>query len=669
MMPNASLNSNNKFASSIEKLLEFKKKQKSDQIFETDEDNKESGIEILTDNSVDSTNKSLKKIKRKRRKTKQKEKRTSQKHVTNVNDILEEVKLDNFSINYVMEECPLKEDDENYQYFSKVFDRFKIEDENEKKNKELNEKENNQLKSNVNNFDMDLFKDPYNEFMNPSDVPTEEKKYSNRQMKQLTRMTIAELKQICPRPDTIEMHDITATDPITLATLKATRNSVQVPRHWNSKRKYLQGKRGFEKPPFKLPDFIENTGIKEMRGIVTEKDDKKSLKQKMREKARPRVGRVDIDYNKLHAAFFKFQTKPRMSIHGDLYYEGKEKDNKMKDKKPGILTDTLKIALGMPTGNGSNKVPPPWLIAMQRFGPPPSYPTLRIPGLNSPIPEGCFFGYYAGGWGKPPVDEHGKPLYGDVFGTKEAKNRHTQRTRVLDIDRRFLWGEMVEEDEVSSDEDIDIVERDQDGKDDQEISETNNESTIHEISSLDVIDVDGGGTHSEKPSGIESCISMTYNTKNSSLDDVGQSLDITKNETKRLLYHVIPEKVTDASKGLMGSNKIYDLSKAKSDYDSGSASSHTDGAISGYTSGYSTNKTSRNNIDIALQPHELENLSQTELIEKFQKQQQQQSSSSSATGNDPAIDQMFVEQQVKQEKRKMKTDSSIPQKKYKDFKF
>ena len=25
---------------------------------------------------------------------------------------------------------------------------------------------------------------------------------------------------------------------------------------------------------------------------------------------------------------------------------------------------------------------------MQRFGPPPSYPTLRIPGLNAPLPQG-----------------------------------------------------------------------------------------------------------------------------------------------------------------------------------------------------------------------------------------------------------------------------------------
>lgn len=53
---------------------------------------------------------------------------------------------------------------------------------------------------------------------------------------------------------------------------------------------------------------------------------------------------------------------------------------------------------------------------MQRYGPPPSYPHLKIPGLNCPIPEGCSFGYHAGGWGKPPVDEFGKPLYGDVFG-------------------------------------------------------------------------------------------------------------------------------------------------------------------------------------------------------------------------------------------------------------
>ena len=94
-------------------------------------------------------------------------------------------------------------------------------------------------------------------------------------------------------------------------------------------------------------------------------------------------------------------------------------------------------------------VPPPWLIAMQRYGPPPSYPNLKIPGLNAPIPEGCSFGYHAGGWGKPPVDETGKPLYGDVFGTADAA--YAQQMAPEEIDTT-LWGEMESEseEEVSS---------------------------------------------------------------------------------------------------------------------------------------------------------------------------------------------------------------------------
>ena len=60
--------------------------------------------------------------------------------------------------------------------------------------------------------------------------------------------------------------------------------------------------------------------------------------------------------------------------------------------------------------------PPPWLINMQRFGPPPSYPDLKIPGLNAPIPTHKMYGFHEGQWGKPPVDENGQPLYGDPFG-------------------------------------------------------------------------------------------------------------------------------------------------------------------------------------------------------------------------------------------------------------
>lgn len=37
--------------------------------------------------------------------------------------------------------------------------------------------------------------------------------------------------------------------------------------------------------------------------------------------------------------------------------------------------------------------------SLQRYGPPPSYPSLKIPGLTAPIPPGSQFGYHPGVWG------------------------------------------------------------------------------------------------------------------------------------------------------------------------------------------------------------------------------------------------------------------------------
>merc|ERR1712159_167374 len=64
---------------------------------------------------------------------------------------------------------------------------------------------------------------------------------------------------------------------------------------------------------------------------------------------------------------------------------------------------------------------PPWLVNMQRYGPPPDYPKMKIPGLNAPIPEGANYGYHPGQWGKVPVDEYGQPLYGNVFQQEQIE--------------------------------------------------------------------------------------------------------------------------------------------------------------------------------------------------------------------------------------------------------
>ena len=105
------------------------------------------------------------------------------------------------------------------------------------------------------------------------------------------------------RPDLVETWDVTAADPLFLLKLKQVRNSVPVPEHWNQKRRYLQYKRGLQKRPFKLPDFIENTGINKMRS--RNDDANKTLKQRMRERIQPKMGKIEIDYNILYDAFFR----------------------------------------------------------------------------------------------------------------------------------------------------------------------------------------------------------------------------------------------------------------------------------------------------------------------------------------------------------------------------
>lgn len=42
------------------------------------------------------------------------------------------------------------------------------------------------------------------------------------------------------------------------------------------------------------------------------------MKQRMREQVQPKMGKLEIDYQKLHDAFFKFQKKPYLSRYGDM---------------------------------------------------------------------------------------------------------------------------------------------------------------------------------------------------------------------------------------------------------------------------------------------------------------------------------------------------------------
>ncbi|KAL6784438.1 hypothetical protein ACKKBF_B01795 [Auxenochlorella protothecoides x Auxenochlorella symbiontica] len=409
-----------------------------------------------------------------------------------------------------------------------------------------------------------------------SDEEGGEAQLSKKKLRAASRLKVAELKQACARPDVVEIWDVTAADPKLLVHLKGYRNTVPVPRHWSQKRAYLQGKRGIEKAPFQLPDFIEATGIGEMRQAYLEKAETQKLKSKARERMQPKMGKLDIDYQVLHDAFFKYQNKPRLSKLGELYYEGKEFEADIKHATPGVLSEDLQKALGIDPG-----MPPPWLIHMQRYGPPPSYPSLRIPGLNSPIPAGAQFGYHQGGWGKPPVDEEGRPVYGDVFGEQAAEEAEEEEVPSVVVH----WGEMEEEEE-----------EEETSSEEEEEEEGGSGGEVDDSASLaDGLASVASGLASTLPSGI----------------DTPSEIDLRKGKDTgpRQLYTVLEQTAATGGAGvIMGSDHTYVLPGAGEKKLSIAAQKRLE----------ALRREVPSDLDVAIDPAELEGLSDAALRELYE---------------------------------------------------
>lgn len=364
-------------------------------------------------------------------------------------------------------------------------------------------------------------------------------KISKKKRKAETKLSVAELKALVKKPDMVEWTDTSAQDPKMLVHLKSYRNVVPVPTHWSLKREYLSSKRGIEKAAFALPKFIQETGIAEMRDAVLEKQNEATLKQKQRERVQPKMGKLDIDYQKLYEAFFKFQTKPELTRYGEVYYEGKEYETNLRHLRPGELSDELKEALNMPPG-----APPPWLINQQRYGPPPSYPALKIPGLNAPPPPGASWGFHPGGYGKPPVDEAtNRPLYGgDIFGVLQQQQQ-TQQGEPIEKD---LWGELQPAEEESEEEEEEDEEEEAEEQDDEE-GRSGLETGVRTRTGMESsVPTEIGGTETVSE----------FDLRKRRGTDTEESLH------PRSAYTVVPERQTRVE-GFFGGDRAYDLKAAQ----------------------------------------------------------------------------------------------------------
>ena len=413
----------------------------------------------------------------------------------------------------------MTEDDPLYEMYKGIMEKFEQADKEDPSMKEVEKPE--------------VFYDDDDDIPDEEAEEPGEPKLSKKKRKELNKLSIAELKSLVRKPDIVEWTDTSASDPRLLVHIKSYRNVVPVPSHWSLKREYLSSKRGIEKAAFSLPKFIQDTGIAEMRDAVLEKQENATLKQKQRERVQPKMGKLDVDYQKLYEAFFRFQTKPELTRYGEVYYEGKEYETNLKHLRPGELSEELKEALSIPPG-----APPPWLINQQRFGPPPSYPALKIPGLNAPPPPGASWGFHPGGYGKPPLDEYNRPLYGgDVFGVLQTQ----QNQQLGEPVEKTLWGELQEPEEESEDEDEDEEEEDQ-----EDVG-----AGLQTPSGLET----PGGMASTVPSEFGGAESMAGEFD---LRKQRRGIDTEEDTHPRSAYQVLPEQQI-RSQGFFGGDKAYDL--------------------------------------------------------------------------------------------------------------
>ena len=115
-------------------------------------------------------------------------------------------------VEYIQDKLELDMSDPNYRTFSKIFEVFKIaeNEDDTKKDKQGSELD----KDDSEDKNEDTKKVPHmleEDDMVEEEEPDENKdKLSKRKLKKLNRLSVAELKQLVSRPDVVEMHDVTA---------------------------------------------------------------------------------------------------------------------------------------------------------------------------------------------------------------------------------------------------------------------------------------------------------------------------------------------------------------------------------------------------------------------------------------------------------------------------
>ncbi|CAK9437601.1 uncharacterized protein LODBEIA_P19790 [Lodderomyces beijingensis] len=343
---------------------------------------------------------------------------------------------------------------------------------------------------------------------NNESPPKQPAQLSKRQYRLRNKVPLSSLKISTHRPHLVEPSDVDAAEPYLLVHLKSQPNVIPVPSHWSSKRDYLSSKRGVERAPFQLPKFIRDTGIAEMRQTSTTDD--KTLKQQQRERVQVKLGKLDMDYEKLYRAFFQYQTKPRLFSYGDVYEEGKEMVDELMSEvagfRAGVVSPELRGALGMDAQDTG--VAPAWITIMKDIGKPPSFAELIIPGVDV------------------AYDNLG---YRDKDGSRALDVKYWGRVREV-AESESEEEEEEEEEEDAMEEEEDVEEEDVENDDDEEVAGEGDDK-VEEVNEAE---------ENEEPEPRQPLADL--------LSDMADDADKQqKQAAEKFLYKVLAEKKSDGS--------------------------------------------------------------------------------------------------------------------------
>ncbi|KAJ2887641.1 hypothetical protein GGI21_006844, partial [Coemansia aciculifera] len=284
--------------------------------------------------------------------------------------------------------------------------------------------------------------------------------------------------------------------------------------------------------------------------------------------------------------------------------------------------------------------PPPWLINMQRYGPPPSYSDLAIPGLNAPIPHGAQWGYHPGGWGRPPVDESGHPLYGDVFAAPDPNA--TQALAPVSTGPIKYWG------------DLEVIESSDEESEAESEAEEEEEEEMEEGGQAQAVDTSAKAaertvelTDEQLRSGMASMVSGLETPSILQLRKQAGG-EASSEASNKSLYTILPEQAATRLDGFMASQYTYDMSKALDPTNKS--------AVAGANTGKKS-KVMGTGVDIALDASEIEGLDQDELQARYE-----EAAAASAGGGGAAQEDLsdMVAEHAASQTRKRKTAAPTP---------